>query len=68
MEQEQEQLLGLAKKLADSVLQLRIIIEELKGRVARLEHIATVDAIAKQTPMTVSPGQGIMYAQRDIIE
>ncbi len=61
---EQEQLLALVKQLADSYLKQRAKIEDLTGRLARLEHVATV------SPMygpIASPSQSVLYAQRDII-
>jgi hypothetical protein len=61
MNVDQEQLLSLLKQVADGVLKQKIIIQEMQGRLARLEHLQTVDAVsAKSVP-------DVMYSQRDII-
>ncbi len=62
---DQEQLLALVKQLADSYLKQRALIEELKGRLGRVEHVMTVDAVARQ--VLPPPSQSVLYAQRDII-
>lgn len=61
MNVDQEQLLSLLKQVADGVLKQKILIQELQGRLARLEHLQTVDAVANKT--VPDP----MYYQRDQI-
>lgn len=61
MNVDQEQLLSLLKQVADGVLKQKIIIQEMQGRLARLEHLQTVDAVATK------PTPDAFYSQRDVI-
>ena len=57
----ENELLPLLKQMAEGVLKQKIAIQELQGRVARLEHLATVDAVATK------PTPDAFYSQRDVI-
>lgn len=78
MDIDQEQLVNLLKQVAEGVLNQKIIIQDLKARIERLEHVATVTAPTtipfnsaspiSAMPETIPSGKDIFYAQRDVIE
>lgn len=47
----EEELLPLLKQLAEGVLKQKQVIEDLRGRVARLEHVISQGAANTKPPM-----------------
>lgn len=65
----EEELLPLLKQLAEGVLKQKQIIEDLRGRVARLEHVLTSPALENHSGMVFTGGgvpvyQGTTAAER----
>jgi hypothetical protein len=63
MEPDHATLLMLVKELAEGTLKMRIAMQEMEGRLARIEHVMSNPTYAN----IASPSQSILYAQRDII-